>query len=301
MDYMSWVTSWENWRISMGPKGGRHRRDVERFLKSHPAILYWGDSWFSTPLYLNLARQSAGRTNGMGIIIGKPGAQAQELFTASKIKSIKGRLLSSPFDLLCLSAGGNDCVSKELAGVFAKWQGDPNAEKMDGQSAYSILKKSETFGFVFEAYDALLTAAKEVQAQRPSFRVVGHAYVPIQCIGAKADLTVSNIGLVAWLKGEIGPWVWEPMKWVVHDQAQAKIFASLMLTEGFKKLVLDRLVDKYPSLFSVADFSGVSEAKEPAFWHDEIHPTEDGFSLLAKAFNRELSRVLPEEKQAAVR
>ena len=53
---MSWVTSWEAWRQAMGPHGSRQRRHVDDFLQAHPAVLYWGDSWFSTPLYLNLAR-----------------------------------------------------------------------------------------------------------------------------------------------------------------------------------------------------------------------------------------------------
>ena len=53
------VTRWEDWRKLIGPQNSRHRKLVLEQLKTQPALLYWGDSWFSTPLYPNLARQSA--------------------------------------------------------------------------------------------------------------------------------------------------------------------------------------------------------------------------------------------------
>ena len=65
MDQLCWTTRWEVWRDLIGTPSSRQRKRVMVFLQTRPALLYWGDSWFSTPLYLNLARQSLLRIDGM--------------------------------------------------------------------------------------------------------------------------------------------------------------------------------------------------------------------------------------------
>ncbi len=299
MSNMSWVTSWEKWREAMGPRGSRQRARVMDYLKSHPAILYWGDSWFSTPLYLNLARQSCLRINGMGMLVGKPGAEAAELFTADAVKRMVDRLKASPFDLLCLSAGGNDCLDDRLAQVFAPWQGVRRAKISAGQ-AYQQMIAAGVFDRVHAAYAGLLDALAPVQQARPTFRVVGHPYVPIHRIGVAADLSVANIGLIAWLKDDVGPWLWNRMQWVLADKAEGKKFADLILVEGFGRGVLQKLAGEYPGFFSVVDFSGVTGIGQDSFWNDEIHPTEQGFLQLSRPFNQHLRDQLPAAKRAAV-
>src|SRR5918993_3635667 len=104
MDHLSWTTRWETWRTLMGRPRSAQRRRVDAFLRTQPALLYWGDSWFSTPLYPNLARQSAARIAGIGMLIGRPGATAEQLFSASDVRKVAERLRNNPFDVLCLSA-----------------------------------------------------------------------------------------------------------------------------------------------------------------------------------------------------
>lgn len=299
MSNMSWVTSWEKWREAMGPRGSRQRARVMEFLQTHPAILYWGDSWFSTPLYLNLARQSCLQINGMGMIVGKPGAEAVELFGHDDVKRMVARLTASPFDLLCLSAGGNDCLDDRLAQVFAQWQGK-NVAKITAADAFQRLVDSGAFARVHQAYAGLLDALAPLRQARPAFKVIGHPYVPIHRIGAAADLTVANIGLIAWLKDDVGPWMWNRMQWVLADKAEGKKFADLILVEGFGRGVLGKLVGEYPGFFSVADFSGLTGADQNSFWNDEIHPTEQGFLKLSRLFNRHLHKQLPDAKRGAV-
>ncbi len=298
MSNMSWVTSWEKWREAMGPRGSRQRARVMDYLKSHPAILYWGDSWFSTPLYLNLARQSCLRINGMGMIVGKPGAEAAELFGKDDVKRMVARLKASPFDLLCLSAGGNDCLDR-LAQVFQRWQGRDVA-RISAAEAYQRLSDSGAFARVHDAYAGLLDALARLRQERPAFRVVGHPYVPIHRIGVAADLTVANIGLIAWLKDDVGPWMWNRMQWVLADKAEGKRFADLILVEGFGRGVLQKLAGEYPGFFSVVDFAGVTGIDQDSFWNDEIHPTEQGFLQLSRPFNQHLRDQLPAAKRAAV-
>ena len=302
MSTMSWVTSWEAWRGVMGHAGSRQRRNVTDFLSTHPAVLYWGDSWFSTPLYLNLARQSARRIQGLSMIVGKPGAEAAELFSSREVERIGERVQNNPFDVVCLSAGGNDCLHDRLATVFSAWTDGtlPRRKKIGAAEAYRIFEDSRVLERVQAAYGRALERLKQVRAHRRHLRVVGHPYVPIQCVGRKAVLDTSNIGLIAWVKDSVGPWLWAPMKHVLTDQTEASEFARQMLEDGFRDGVLANLQQQYRGFFHVADFSGVQELRREDFWNDDIHPGEDGFGRLASPFNRTLRAVLPAAKQAAV-
>src|SRR5690606_3976646 len=137
----------------LGPHSSKQRDNVEAFLDRHPAVLYWGDSWFSTPLYLNLARQSARRINGLSMIIGKPGALAANLFSAREVARIGDRVDANPFDLVCLSAGGNDCLSDRLSRAFRAWTANPGAKaKIGAAEAYAIFRSAKLLDRVTEAY-----------------------------------------------------------------------------------------------------------------------------------------------------
>ncbi len=293
------VTRWEDWRKLIGPQGSRHRRLVLDQLETQPALLYWGDSWFSTPLYPNLARQSAARIAGIGMLIGRPGATAEQLFSASDVRKVAERLRHNPFDVLCLSAGGNDALSQRLARVFGAWIGTPKA-KIDAAQAYAELVNRKFFEQLVTRYRSVLDALHPVKRARPAFRVIGHAYAPLLKIGVPGDLSVTNIGLIALLKDDVGPWLWGPMQHVLPDKAEAKRFADLLLLEGFRGSVMQPLAQAYPQLFSFADFSAVPAMRQAASWYDEIHPTGEGFAALAGVFNDTIRAAVPAAKRAAV-
>lgn len=302
MDKMTWVTTWEAWRAAMGTPSSRQRKQVDRFLETHPSILYWGDSWFSTMLYLNLARQSIRRIDGMGILIGKPGATAERLFAPSEVKEKSGRLKRWPFDLVCLSAGGNDALSERLAAVFKDWVEGARNDKLTAEQAYEVLLASSVFPTIRQAYVRVLEAIKRVREDKPNLRVLAHSYARITRIGAKADLTLTNIGLIALLKGDAGPWLWKVMKHVVHDEHAAREFADKLLVDGYLKSVMQPLAaaEQYGDFFSVADFSDVDQAQAASFWNDEIHPTEEGFAVLAERYNASIKALLPPQKRGAI-
>src|SRR5689334_19484925 len=144
MDSQNWTTRWEQLRELMGTPSSRRRKHVETFLQTRPCLMYWGDSWFSTPLYLNLAKQSISRIDGMAMVVGKPGATASELFTGHRIKDISARIKSLPFDMLCLSAGGNDELSGRLAKMFAPWMRPRPPGKLTPQQAFDVVVASKT-------------------------------------------------------------------------------------------------------------------------------------------------------------
>ena len=61
---------------------------------TRPAIAYWGDSWFTTPLYRNLNWHSFSRIEGISIRLGKPGYLAAEMCTRSLTRNYADRLTS---------------------------------------------------------------------------------------------------------------------------------------------------------------------------------------------------------------
>ncbi|TWT22350.1 hypothetical protein FQY83_04785 [Luteimonas marina] len=285
--------NWTQVRAASGMPRSKQRRDWREYLKQRPAIAYWGDSWFSTPLYKNLCWNSFARIDGMSIRLGGPGLTAAEMLTPAACRNYAERFASREFDLLCLSIGGNDCLGDRLAKVFAG-QG-----RMDADDAFEAVVEHGVFERLLARYDLLLSSMKTVGG---SFRVVGHGYAPLSrhAIGKEGELTVRNLGLAAMVMGTVGPWLWPVMKPVLASKAEAERFAWRLLVDGFRDQVLAPSRAAYPGLFSYADFSGIGSVEDKDFWYDEIHPTEAGFGLLAGGFNTMIRNALPAAKRGAV-
>lgn len=288
---------WEHLReLTHGPK--KHLQAVAAFLKTRPAVIYHGDSWFSTPLYPNLARQSAARVNGVRMVIGKPGAQAVELFGGKSAAAFAARVKSLPFDVVALSAGGNDLLGDRLKAIFKAWQ-QPGRPKLTAAAAFDVVIASGAFTRVQGYYQRVLDALAALNQGGRRLRVVGHTYAPLKRIGQKGDLTIGNIGLIAILKGDVGPWLFGPMTRVLKDAVEAKVFADLLLVNGFRDSVLQPLVTQYAGFFSFAD---LAEARldQDSDWYDEIHPTEAGFAKCTDVLNAAIRKALPAGKAVAV-
>ena len=281
---------WDDVRDATGTPSSRKRQVWREYLATRPAIAYWGDSWFNTPLYRNLNWHSFSRIEGISIRLGKPGYLATEMCTRSLTRNYADRLTSREFDLLCVSIGGNDALDKRLEKVFRGKSGLLAAD------AYQEVVTAGIFDRLFDDYDTLMTSMTDLAPQVP---VVGHTYAPLVRIGARGKTDIMNLGLARPLIGNVGPWLSRPMQGVLKNKAEAKPFADLLLMQGFASM-LARVKTTHPA-FSYADFSGVVEAKVESFWYDEIHPTEVGFAVLATRFNQVVRAALPATKRAAVR
>lgn len=284
-------SSWEAVREATGTPSSRQRRVWREVLAKRPAIAYWGDSWFSTPLYKNLAWHSFSRIDGISLRLGGPGKTAAKLLTRADCRDYAERLRSREFDLVCLSIGGNDLLGDRLDKMF------PQGLRLTPQEAYDRVVALGTFDRLFGIYQ---DAMAELSAVGGNFKVVGHGYAPIQRIGEKGRTNIKNLGLAAPLVGNVGPWLWPTMKRVVSSKAQALEFAQLLLVDGFRDQVLAPTARQFRSLFSYADFSQVAAAQDERFWYDEIHPTEAGFAVLADPYNAAIRAALPAAKRAAV-
>lgn len=282
--------NWDQVRRATGTPRSRERRAWREYLAARPAIAYWGDSWFSTPLYKNLYWNSFARIDGISLRLGGPGLTAAKMLTASACRNYAERLKSREFDLLCLSIGGNDGIGALPAALAG-------AGRLTAEQAFQKLLDARVFEGIRGRYAVLLEAMSRV---RPDFRVVGHGYAPLLRIGEPGATSIKNLGLAAPLVGNVGPWLWPAAKSALGSKAEARRFAELMLVQGFRDRVLAPSKADFPGLFSYADFSQVADATQASFWYDEIHPTETGFGVLAIGYNAMIRAALPPAKRAAV-
>lgn len=284
-------SNWDVVKDATGTPNSRKRKVWREVLQNRPAIAYWGDSWFSTPLYKNLYWNSFARIDGISLRLGGPGLTAAKMLTPANCRDQAERLKSREFDLVCLSIGGNDALGARLTSLFDR------APRMDADVAFQRLLDARVFDVLRERYHLVLSELAKVGS---NFRVVGHGYARLQKIGDPGKTSIKNLGLVAPLIGNVGPWLWPATKGALGTKAEAKRFADLLLVDGFRDRVLAPSKADFPRLFSYADFSAVAEADDPAFWYDEIHPTEAGFGVLATRYNAMIRAALPTAKRAAV-
>jgi hypothetical protein len=281
---------WDAVREATGTPSSRKRQVWREVLRTRPAIAYWGDSWFSTPLYKNLCWNSFARIDGISLRLGGPGVCAAKMLTPATCRNYAQRLKSREFDLLCLSIGGNDGMSR-LKSIL------DGSGRLDATQAFEKVLAARMFEDIRRHYAVALSALSNVG---PAFRVVGHGYAPPIRIGDPGRTSIKNLGLLAPLVGNVGPWLWPAVKATLGSKDEARRFARLLLVQGFRDHVLAPSRRDFPRLFSYADFSNVAEVDEPGFWYDEIHPTEAGFGVLASRYNDAIRAALPAAKRAAV-
>ncbi|HRO28772.1 MAG TPA: hypothetical protein PLD19_15225, partial [Luteimonas sp.] len=162
--------NWQQLYAASGTPRSAQRREWRGYLHARPMIAYWGDSWFSTPLYRNLCWNSFARIDGMSIRLGGPGMTAAQMLTPAACRNNAERFRSREFDLLCLSIGGNDCLGERLAGIFA------GKGRMDADAAFVAVVEHGVFARLLARYDTVLSAMSTVGG---NFRVVGHGYAPL--------------------------------------------------------------------------------------------------------------------------
>lgn len=287
-------TRWQQVAAASGTPGSRQRRAWDTALATRPAVAYWGDSWFSTPLYRNLAWHSFTRIDGVALRLGRPGLTAARMCTPAACRDTAQRLGARGFDLLAVSIGGNDCLGPRLAPLFKGTGTLPVAD------AVARVVDAGVFTRLRAQYARLLTA---MARDAGHVRVVGHGYAPLAAgaIGREGAVSIKNLGLAAPLVGNVGPWLWPAVRHVFDDDPPTvAAFARQLLTDGFRDQVLAPTRADWPDRFAFLDASSLGQAADAAFWYDEIHPTPAGFSLLAAGFNPLLRAALPPTKQAAV-
>ena len=111
--------NWTQVKAATGTPNSRQRAVWRDYLRTRPAIAYWGDSWFSTPLYRNLYWNSFARIDGVSLRLGGPGLTAAKMCTPSNCRDTAERLHSREFDLVCISLFERDILFARVEAHFA--------------------------------------------------------------------------------------------------------------------------------------------------------------------------------------
>lgn len=282
-------------------------REIHRKLKRRPALLAAtpvvfceGDSWFSTPLAMNLLdwlvfpspedeRRGVPVFGAGGLFLRKEqsGDLATDIFTAAKVRGLTGWYERFGFDIALLSAGGNDFVGAFLKRTFA------GTSRMTPAQAFDLVVASGCYARVLAAYRRVVAA---FVTARPHTPILAHTYDYPIALGRAGSLGVAGIGAIALLKHDIGPWIAPHVARALPAIADQRAFARNLI-DGFEQRVL-RVVRDDPAsrgLFDYVDLRGTLDSE--AQWFDEMHPTSAGFHLLAAKLRGAVLERLPPAKR----
>lgn len=281
-------------------------RDIYRklkrkgFLESTPIIFCEGDSWFSTPLSMNLLDWLVFPTpedeergvplfgaGGLFFRAEESGDTAKNMFTTSNIHDLRDWYDGFEFDLVLLSAGGNDFVGDFLKKLFA------GKGPMSVAQAFKLVGDSGRFEEVLAGYRRFITSFRKVRPQVP---ILGHTYDFPVLMGQAANLTLANIGAVAILKKDVGPWIGPHVQAALPKREDQRAFARLLI-DGFEARVL-RTLKNDPALggaFDYVDLRGTLATMD--LWFDEMHPSGAGFHRLSARLGAAIHDRLPAGKR----
>lgn len=258
---------------------------------STPIVFCEGDSWFSTPLSMNLldwlvfpAPEDEKKgvplfgAGGLFFRTEDSGDLAVDMFTARGIRDLSTWYRGFEFDLVLVSAGGNDFVDDFLQVTFR------GAPPMSPEAAHQRVVASGRYAEVLARYRAFVTA---FQAIRPYTPILAHTYDYPRELGRPGRLTLGNVGAAALLKKGVGPWIGNKVAHVMPRIEQQREFARLLI-DGFVERVLIPLRDDPTTgkVFDFVDLRGVLTNSNQ--WFDEMHPTGTGFAALAAKFRQQM-------------
>lgn len=256
-----------------------------------PIVFCEGDSWFDTPLAMNLLDWLVWPTpqeeakgvplfgaGGLFFRTEANGDTAQNMFSAAGVRDKASWFRSFEFDLVLLSAGGNDIVGPFLVQLFA---GTP---AMSVDAAMRRVLDSGRYQQILAAYQRMLAA---FQSARPDVPVLAHTYDYPQLMGKPARFTLHNLGLAALVREGKGPWIAPAMATALPATRDQRAFVRRLI-DGFVEHVLIPLRDDPGTgeVFDFVDLRGTLTREDQ--WADEMHPTSTGFALLADRFRRQM-------------
>lgn len=259
--------------------------DGSKLAEQVPVVLVEGDSWFSTPLYTNMADAVAQRAQGLYLRIEKPGDTARNMFAKRNLARLRDHLETFAFDAVLLSAGGNDLVDEFLAKLFR------GVRDTTPDDALQRVRDSGRLEQVRKGYDSFVALANEVA---PDTHVIAHTYAYPRLLGTPAQLTIQQIGLIALFKHQAGDWIDKHIRAALPRKADRVEFVNALM-DAFHAEVLQRVPG---TNFHVVDLRKVIPLDR--LWNDEMHPTAEGFGMLAELVRRELRKALPSRKRAMV-
>jgi lysophospholipase L1-like esterase len=242
-----------------------------------------GDSWTSHPFLANLTIQIEMQSRYVFNIfdLSYPGHTATMMFgkAGPQLKQLK-RIVSSKrdgykFDWIILSAGGNDIVGPGIRNFVDEKDGSRYGRELINGNFEALLDSEVIAGYT-RALDII--ARSKLNADTP---VVAHVYSYLrpQKKGTRLPVFGPNVG-VGWIATHL-----EALQ--ISDPDEQEDIMTAMLDLFHEKLAAIR--DDHPNLVIVDTREALLKQGRPntAWWSDEIHPTGEGFSRVAREIMKE--------------
>lgn len=238
-------------------------------------VLAEGDSWFDYPVPLFGGGIVPRLQSMLGVPILNLATAGDEvryiLGVEQRQKLIKhlrnGCPAGGPWDLMLFSGGGNDIVGDPMALWVSHWDQRKTPQQHLVQKRFDA-----ALALVRAAYEDLIALRDQLS---PSTHIVFHAY----------DYAIPNGRGICHL----GPWL--------KPTFDVKSFPSQLAAHEVVKSMIDQFAGMLSNL-ALAD--KVSFIKTPgtlapvaASWHNELHPSKDGFKLFTTMFYKQIKLLFP--------
>lgn len=250
--------------------------ELEREEFTNKKILVEGDSWVSHPLVPNLARQidDMGNNNFNVLNLGSPGDTVLGILNrhAGQYKLlmdlISNQQYGSKFDMIFLSAAGNDIIGPEIRYYVDHVDDHPpdtKPEDLLNAGFHAVIKQiARDYKMFLDMRDA-----SGLNARTP---VVTHVYSYLQPrpIGTHVFGHQFNDGWVSIY---------------LNDKGITKAEDQLRIARRMLELYRDSLLSITANNFLVVDTLKVltrQGAPDTSLFFDEIHPNRKGFTMLGR-------------------
>ena len=254
----------------------RHPRDFERACKAwplHERALVVGDSWMRYdslfPLSLfggssNLFKAVQRRHPMVSLSSSSNGNTLHSMLSDEGLGRIRTNLMRGPFTYLFFSGGGNDIVNA-LQGLVFEYDGFMSAPE-NAVKTYSV----ESMLYAMKNRLEALIDTKDMVS--PGTRILVHNYgVPNLKAGGFRRLGVT------WA----GPWILPKLQNMGYSIGWAHAIIRDMMWR------YDRMLK---SLWPAVEVVDTASQLAPHHWRDEMHLTQEGYDVAARAFRPALQK-----------
>ncbi len=243
-------------------------------------VLIEGDSWVSHPQLHHLAWAMESEGNGKyGILnLADPGATAHEVFHKQSRqlrrlhRLLKSRQFGYQFDLIFLSAGGNDIIGPEIKQFLYDKRDFPGKHGKELINDDTYLPAIE---HIVDDYRKILQHIRDSGLNRTT-SVITHTYSYLQ-----PREVGTHFGGIMFNRGWVARYMKED-KHIRDPDEQLEIVKELLAYLGDDITELER---EFPNFLVVDTLKTLSVRGRPdtSLFHDEIHPNTRGFK---KVMNR---------------
>lgn len=256
-------------------KGGKARTKAGKKSFTPLQIFAEGDSWFDYPPFLFSGGIVSRLEERLGVPIlnlAKAGDEVRHMLGVEERAIITRQFVDGcpaggPWDVMLFSGGGNDIVDNPMALWIRDFKPNASPASLIHQPRFDA-----ALALVRAGYEDLITLRNDLS---PNTHLVFHGY----------DYAIPDGRGVCHL----GPWL--------KPALDLRKFPTRAAGQAVVKEMLRQFAEMLTSLAAQPGVSFINGqgtlTPQTASWHNELHPSKDGFNKFAKLFHTNLKALFP--------